>query len=763
MSVLNPRTRRDLELDSVLQIVASYAASELGRAEILSLSPTADRERIAREFALVEEMVEAVRGGFSPGPISDLRPLIDRAKSKGDLSGEELLAIARTLEAAGEVQLALSGPRTPRLSALAGRLSDQGGLATAIRRTIDDRGEIREDATPKLRELGRRKRALTEEITAALRRFIDRHRALVQEPVVTQRGGRLVVPLKSGAQGAVRVVVHESSASGQTLFCEPASLVQANNRLRELEDDIWRERLRVLAELLGRFLSQEKHIRADMEVLARIDSLYARARFALAWEATVPSLAEDGRVELVEARHPLLGARAVPVTIGFGGDRKVAVITGPNTGGKTVTLKTIGLFCALTQCGVPIPASSRTVISVFDRIRSDIGEEQSIEQNLSTFSSHMKNIVGILSEADERTLVLLDELGAGTDPQEGAALGLAILEHLLEVGCTAAVATHLTPLKNFAVKHPGVLSCSMEFDLDSLSPTYRVLEGVPGRSCALEIAERLGLSKELVERAKSSFSSGEIRAEEIIQELSRERAAARRLRADLEAERQVVRRLKEDYERRLSALKEKKAEVISRELASLEEELRAARKELAGLIARARELESVQGRREILRRVESLSEGLPHLPQKERPAPRLKEGDTVRILATGAVGVVRRVQGDRVEVEVKGRRVEVPPGALERAQAPPRAPVRPDIPVRPSVPLELSVRGLTVEEARRRVEEWLDRLLLSGVHTGRLIHGKGTGTLRRALHEYLASLPYVRGFHLAPPAEGGEGVTIVEL
>ncbi len=764
MSVLNPRTRRDLELESVLKIVASYAASELGREAVLSLEPSPLPASVAREFELVEEMLEAVRGGFSPGPISDLRPLIEKAKQRGDLSGEELLKIAETIEAAGAIQIALSTPRTPRLSTLVGRLSDQGDLAASIRRAIDERGEVREDASPKLRELTRKRRALAEEITAALRRFIDRHRELVQEPLVTQRGGRLVVPLKSGAQGSVRVVIHDSSASGQTLFAEPTSLVHANNQLRGIGDEIWREVLRILAELVDGFLKAEKHIRADIAILARIDSLYARARFALAWQASFPKLASDGRVELVEARHPLLGERAVPITIHFGGEKRVMVLTGPNTGGKTVTLKTIGLFCALTQCGVPIPASAKSTLPVFEKIRSDIGEEQSIEQNLSTFSSHLKNIIGILAEADEGTLVLLDELGAGTDPQEGAALGLAILEHLLEVGATAAIATHLTPLKNFAVQHPEILSCSMEFDLDTLAPTYRVLEGVPGRSCALEIAQRLGLPEELIQRAREKFTGGEIKAEEIIAELSRERAAARRLKANLEAERQVLRRLKADYEKRLAALKERKSEAISRELARLEEEIRLARKEIASLIAQAREREDLAARRSALKRLEKLAQGIPEGPREDRPPPRLAVGDPVRIRATGAIGKVVRLVGERVEVEVKGRRVELPRAALERAPALPQAPKpRPEIPVHTTVPLELSVRKLTVEEAKRRVDEWLDKLLLAGVHSGRLIHGKGTGALRRALHEHLAKLPYVKRFYLAPPEEGGDGVTIVEL
>ncbi|HEC62780.1 MAG TPA: endonuclease MutS2, partial [Candidatus Acetothermia bacterium] len=394
----------------------------------------------------------------------------------------------------------------------------------------------------------------------------------------------------------------------------------------------------------------------------------------------------------------------------------------------------------------------------------DIGEEQSIEQNLSTFSSHMTNIVDILSDLDESTLVLLDELGAGTDPQEGAALGLAILEFLLESGAVAAVATHLTPLKHFAIRHPEVLSCSMEFDLETLSPTYRVLEGVPGRSCALEIAQRLGLSEELLERARRFFSSGEIRAEEIIEELSRERAAARKLRVSLEAEREVVRKLKVDYQRRLAALREKKAKEISKELARLEEELSSARKELSELIAQARRTEGAAARRSILKRLEELGRRLPQTVTEEERPPRLREGDMARLRATGAVGKVVNVQGERVELEVKGRRVEVPLRALEPASPPPSPPPpRPELPVHPTAPLEISVRGLTVEEAIRKVDEWLDRLILAGVSSGRVVHGKGTGALRNALHQHLSQLPYVRSFRLAPPAEGGEGVTVVEL
>lgn len=761
--VLSPRTRRDLELEKVLDQVASFAACSLGADAVRNLTPRAEREPLEREFALVAEMENAVRGGFSPGGIGDLSSLLDEAREHGILPPDRFVTVAGILAAEGEVRQALSHAPLPGLAALAERLSDQTALLRAIWRALDERGEIREDATPTLRDLTRERRALADRITDALRRFLDRNRDLVQEPVVTQRGGRFVVPLKAGARGG-SIVVHETSASGQTLFAEPAPVVELNNRLRAVDDEIGREKRRILAELTARLLAEEGRLRRDVALLARLDSLYARVRWGQAARAILPTLAEDGRIELVDARHPLLGERAVPVTIRFGGARRLAVITGPNTGGKTVLLKTIGLLTAMAQSGIPIPASPRTVLSVFPKVRTDIGEEQSIEQSLSTFSSHMTNIVEILRDADERTLVLLDELGAGTDPQEGAALGLAIVERLLELGCTAAVATHLTPLKRFSVSHPGVLSCSMEFDLETLSPTYRVQEGVPGRSCALEIAGRLGLPEELIARARGSFTSGEIRAEEIIAELERERGAARRLRANLELERETVRKMRADYERRLLALKEKKVEALGQELARLEREIRAARNELSDLIAQARAAERSEERRGILKRVEGIAAALPTPPAAGTPPVALEEGMTVRVRSSGALGKVRRVGEDRVEVEVRGRRIALPFEALEPAaeEPAPRAPVPAPGPVG-QVGLELSVRGLTVAEAEREVEAWLDRLLRAGIGTGRIVHGKGTGALREALHAYLRRTPYVKRFHLAPPAEGGDGVTIVEL
>jgi DNA mismatch repair protein MutS2 len=674
------------------------------------------------------------------------------------------LKVAETLESAADLSLALKTPKHPNLARLAERISDQSAVLTQIWRTIDERAEIREDATPKLRNLLLERRKLTEEIQETLRKFLEKNREHVQDAIITKRGGRYVVPLKTGAK-ALGLVVHEASGSGQTLFAEPAEVVPLNNRLREVEDEIDREKHRILFELTAKLLSHAAEIEEDLRILAKIDSLFARARFGQRWRATIPKLSQEPRLELWEARHPLLGDRAVPISISFGEGKPVVVITGPNTGGKTVTLKTIGLFCALFQAGIPIPADDRTALPVFEKIRTDIGEEQSIEQSLSTFSSHMKNIIGILGEIDERSLVILDELGAGTDPQEGAALALAILERLLEVGCMAAVATHLTPVKLFAIAHPRILSCSMEFDLETLSPTFRVLQGVPGQSCALLVAERLGLPSELVERARKKLSAGEIRAEEIIEELARERAAARRLRANLEVEREALRKIRAEYEKRLQALKERKAAALSRELKKLEEEIAAARKELAELIAQARAAESAAARREILKKVEELKEKLPEeLPplKLEQKGP-IKVGDTVRIASSGAIGTVISIDGEEAEVEVRGKKIRLPLSSLSLAEAPPEPSPKPFVPIPQTVELEISVRGLTVEEALRRVDLWLDRLLRAGFSTGRIIHGRGTGTLRENIHEHLRKLPFVKDFRLAPPEEGGDGVTIVEL
>ncbi len=761
--VVNPRTARDLELAKVLAGVARFAASSLGAEAVRALVPRADREALAREYALVAEMDQALQEGFSIGGVHDLSPLLDEARERATLAADGFVTVAATLTALSEIREALSAARLPGLTALGERISDQTELLRAIWRAVDERGEIRDDATPKLGELNRELRALTDRITDFLRRYLDRNRDLVQDPVITQRGGRFVVPLKAGARGP-SIVVHETSASGQTLFAEPGPVVELNNRLRETAEDIRRERMRILVELTAKLLAEEGHLRRDLAVLSRLDGLYARARYGQAVRGALPTLVEDGQIELVDARHPLLGEQAVPVSLKFGRAKRVAVITGPNTGGKTVLLKTIGLLTVMAQCGIPIPASPRTVLTVFPKVRSDIGEEQSIEQSLSTFSSHMTNIVAILRDADDRTLVLLDELGAGTDPQEGAALGLAILERILELGTTAAVATHLTPLKHFSVSHPGVLSCSMEFSLETLSPTYRVQEGVPGRSCALEIARRLGLPEALLERARGSFTSGEIRAEEIIAELERERGAARRLRANLELERETLARLRAEYEKRLAALKEKKAEALGQELARLEGEIRAARKELSELIAQARVAETAEERRGILRRVEELAAEIPARPSPVRRPIPIEPGAPVRVRATGKVGTVLWVDGDRVGVDVRGRRVELSADALEPAEEEirPRA-LAPILGPVGEVSPELSVRGLTVAEAEREVTVWLDRLLRAGISTGRIVHGKGTGTLREALHAYLRRAPYVKGFHLAPPSEGGDGVTIVEL
>ncbi|MCK4392271.1 endonuclease MutS2, partial [Candidatus Bipolaricaulota bacterium] len=461
----------------------------------------------------------------------------------------------------------------PLLRRFAERLSEASELAKRITRTIDEAGEIRDDASPTLKQLMGKRRTLEERIEKKLHALIERNPELISEAVVTRRTGRLVIPIKSGATGAMEFVVHDRSATGQTLYAEPTSLVAENNAVVGIESEIRKERLHILRELTDAFKQAEPAFLRDRMILAHLDSLFARATYAAAHHCSFPHL--SGVIVLRDARHPLLPEkRVVPISLSLGGHTRMTVITGPNTGGKTVTLKTIGLLTLMTQSVIPIPASPDSELAIAAKVRSDIGDEQSIEQNLSTFSSHMGNIVSILKEADADSLILLDELGAGTDPQEGAALGLAILEDLLSSEALVAASTHLTPLKYFAIRHPTVKTASVEFDVETLSPTFRVVEGIPGRSNAFVIARGLGLSAPLVKRARSFLSEGEINAEDIIEELQRERQTMINYRRKAQQELSEAKKLEESYQERLAAFESAKEEELSSRLKELEAFLR---------------------------------------------------------------------------------------------------------------------------------------------------------------------------------------------
>ena len=776
MAVANDKTLRDLEYDRLKHLLKEFASSSLGEEAIDALTPLADQAAIERGMAEVKEAISFLeqRGHFSLGGVHDLAPLFDHAKERTLLDGEEFLLVLQTIESTHQIRVMLTFKEDlPLLRRFAERLSEASELAKRITRTIDEAGEIRDDASPTLKQLMGKRRTLEERIEKKLHALIERNPELISEAVVTRRTGRLVIPIKSGATGAMEFVVHDRSATGQTLYAEPTSLVAENNAVVGIESEIRKERLHILRELTDAFKQAEPAFLRDRMILAHLDSLFARATYAAAHHCSFPHL--SGVIVLRDARHPLLPEkRVVPISLSLGGHTRMTVITGPNTGGKTVTLKTIGLLTLMTQSVIPIPASPDSELAIAAKVRSDIGDEQSIEQNLSTFSSHMGNIVSILKEADADSLILLDELGAGTDPQEGAALGLAILEDLLSSEALVAASTHLTPLKYFAIRHPTVKTASVEFDVETLSPTFRVVEGIPGRSNAFVIARGLGLSAPLVKRARSFLSEGEINAEDIIEELQRERQTMINYRRKAQQELSEAKKLEESYQERLAAFESAKEEELSSRLKELEAFLRRGQERVEHLLAEMNASPTVEGAKGAYRELAGLRG---ELSQQEElfsrrgeegiSAAELKVGRLVHVRSLDADGrIVQLAQGGRVTIDLEGIRVLTERFDLAPTRQEHRVKSHSPLPLQPSVgrvSLQLNVRGMTVTEALREVESYLDRLLLADVRQASILHGKGTGALRDAVRSYLSSCSFVGSCGPAPPREGGEGVTLFEL
>ena len=778
----NDKALRDLEFERMREIVVAYASSSLGEEAIRALIPLSDRDVIEAGIAEVEEAVTYLesRGRFSLGAIRDLAPLLKRGRESAFLDSEEFVVVLHTLDATREIREQLGDVESfPRLVGHAERLTGGGdSLRRQIARVIDERGNMRDDASPQLKSLMHRARTMESRLEMKLRSLIDRNPDLISEAVITRRRGRLVVPIRSGATGAMDFVVHDRSASGQTLYAEPTALVAENNQLAEMAGEIRDETRRILRELTEAFVDAEPALLRDRAILAHLDSLFARAAYAGAYRCAFPTI--GSKTALRDARHPLLPTDdVVPISLTIGDRQRMTVITGPNTGGKTVTLKTLGLLLLMAQSTIPIPASPDSEISIVSRVRTDIGDEQSIEQSLSTFSAHMVNVISILREARADTLVLLDELGAGTDPEEGAALGLAMLEALLESEALVAASTHLTPLKFFAVRHPEIQTASMEFDLKTLSPTFRVIEGLPGKSNAFVIAERLGLDQELVQRARSLLTQGEIRAEDIIEELHRERQALARHREAASRDRREMQQLRSEYERKLASFEEEKERGISARLRGFEESLRDGQRQLEEILARANARTRTEDARDGLHEVVALREDVAERrtdferarDESTFDTSSLAPGQLVRVRSLATDGrIVHVAEAGRAVVDLDGIRVTTEIEDLEPPRGKPaedeprerrRTRVRRPRPDR--VPLQINVRGKTVSEALREIEEYLDQLLLADIRSASILHGKGTGALRSAVQAYLASCAFVSSFGFAPPNQGGDGVTVFEL
>ena len=678
----------------------------------------------------------------------------------------------------------------------------------AITRTISDHGEVLDSASPQLAVIRREIHSSQDKLLTRLQHFVNDPltATMLQEALITQRDGRYVLPLRSEFKGRIKSIVHDQSSSGATLFVEPLPVVELNNQLREMQLAERDEIRRILAEISFQVGEHSEEIFATVDLLAEMDLTLAKARQAEELRAVEPKLhpmrARGGKAAVVEvahpgcvirlfdARHPLLDpAKVVPIDVELDPQTYCLVITGPNTGGKTVTLKTIGLLTVMALSGLFIPASAGSELSAFDNIYADIGDEQSIEQSLSTFSGHITNIIRILERSDRRSLVILDELGAGTDPQEGAALARSILSHLLQRGITTLVTTHHPELKAFAHSVAGAINASVEFNLETLRPTYRLMIGIPGRSNALAIAQRLGLPEAIIQDARAEINPEDLKADDLLNEIYRQRDQSRQARQAAEKAQRDAETLRLELALRLEQIEDERVKVLDEarqqadgELSAVRGEVQAVRRQLTRTkqpvepVQEAQEkIEELQEKLEkpVKRRRPKLGAAMEKLEEQRRRA--LQVGDKIRLRSLGAQGVIIAINDEDVEVQIGMLRmraaiddierpttITVPP-PLMRVRAGEKIPERPQgiLPASPGI--ELDLRGKRVDEAVEELERYLDAAFVAGLPFVRIIHGKGTGKLRESVRQALREHPHIRSFDAGSDKEGGEGVTVVKM
>mgnify|MGYP004596410813 CR=1 FL=1 len=784
------KSMQTLELPRVLDMLADQAVTEEGKDKARRLRPETDPVEVTALLAETTAAVEKMVLGGSPA-FAGVRPVagsLQRANMGGSLNTRELLDIAKVLAAARSAKEYGEGDaekKTP-IDVLFHSLRPNRFLEDKITGSIVGDGELADSASPELASIRRHMRATESKVRDILQRIISSSQAkYLQESIITQRSGRYVVPVKSEFKNEIPGLVHDLSGSGSTFFIEPMGVVKANNELRELQAKEEKEIDRILAELSAEAASFREDINLDYELLIRLDVIFARAKLSNKMHAMAPGLSAKG-LNLRRARHPLLPPKtAVANDLNLGETFDTLVITGPNTGGKTVTLKTIGLLTLMAQCGLHIPAGDGSVIKVCKRVLADIGDEQSIAQSLSTFSSHMSNIVGILEETDDETLILLDELGGGTDPVEGAALASAIIDHARSLGAMVAATTHYAELKVYAMTTPGVENASCEFDVETLAPTYRLLVGIPGKSNAFAIARRLGISEEIIQDAAARVDAENVRFEDVLtkldhqrQEMEKEQRQAAQLRREMEEASAKA----QAYRDQLQKEKEKaEASAKAQARAILDDARRTADQvfqELGDMRKKAQKEQNWQkvndqraGLRHKLNEAEDKLGARPQaaVPPMLRPA---KKGDTVTILKTGTQASVLSVNKDGVlqlqagilRITAKQDEVRVVEGETQSQKAAKQYIRRTEHKLRSlGAKAEVDLRGMTTDEAELTLAQFLDRAMVSNLTQVTVIHGKGTGAVRKAVHAYLKRCKGVASFRLGRYGEGEDGVTIVEL
>ncbi|MBF7083901.1 endonuclease MutS2 [Desulfallas sp. Bu1-1] len=786
---MDERNLRRLEFDKVKQKLAGYAGSKPGREMIADLLPLQNSEEIINALAETTEGRELLRlePVASLDGWNDIREEARRCQRGGVLDAEELWHVLQTLVASRQVKNFFNERRDKycRLGEIALGLGDFRELEKQISGAILPGGEVSDRATERLFNIRRRLAAAQQRVKERLDAIIrsTSYQKYLQDPIVTIREGRYVVPVKQEYRAQVPGIVHDQSASGATLFIEPMPVVEANNEVRALMAAEKQEVARILQELSAAVGRWAEELLYTIETLGRLDFVMSKARYSQDLDAMAPRIVPEARLDIKRGRHPLLPGKAVPISIHVGDAFDTLIITGPNTGGKTVTLKTIGLMVVMAHSGLHVPADEGTVIGMFSDVYVDIGDEQSIEQSLSTFSSHMSNIVGILERAGNKSLVLLDELGAGTDPTEGSALAQAILDQLRRQGAKTVATTHYGELKNYAYSNTGVENASVDFDPETLRPTYRLIIGRPGRSNAFEIAQRLGLSEAVVQRARGYLTEEQVQVADLMRDLEKARLQAEKERTEAEELRREAEEYRAQYLAQLDNIQARKDEIISRAVAESRDMIKKARRDADNLVEELRaqlKEESVRIREtsisRIRRQLKELQAGIEEKMHQDVPVrdtdaiTEVKPGDEVFIPRYGQRGVVLAVSDQDDSVHVQVGMIKLTIGKQELSRAEDKRPKRQGDGLgrlvqqkARDVSSRLDLRGMRVDDALGTVEKYLDDACLAGLPVVYLVHGKGTGALRSAVQQMLKQHRRVKEFRLGEQGEGGSGVTVVHL
>lgn len=793
---MNPKALKTLEYNKIIDKLTEFAGSALAKEMCRNLQPSTDLYEIQ---ALQKETSDALSRIYQKGAVSfrgvrDIRGSIKRLEIGAIIGINELLSICSLLDVCSKVKAYSRNDRDPdfedSLEAMFQALQPLTPVSSEIRRCIASEEELNDDASPALFKIRRSMRQINDKVHAQLQTMVNGSaRTYLQDAVVTMRNGRYCIPVKAEHRGQIPGMIHDQSSTGSTLFVEPMAVIKLNNDLRELELKEEKEIEMILATLSARCGEETEALRDDLDLLTKLDFIFARAQLSRSMNGTQPDFNEEGRILIKKGRHPLLDKKkVVPIDIQLGKDFELLIITGPNTGGKTVSLKTVGLFTLMGQAGLHIPAFDHSELSVFHEVFADIGDEQSIEQSLSTFSAHMTNTVSILKEADDRSLVLFDELGAGTDPTEGAALAIAILSNLHRRGSRVMATTHYSELKVFALSTPGVENGCCEFDVETLRPTYRLLIGVPGKSNAFAISQKLGLSQDIIEEAKTHLTKQDEDFEDLLADLEQKRVTIEQERNQINSYKEEIRELKQRLESKQEKLDLSRDKIL-REANEQARNILQEAKDYADITIRnfqkygkaagvsAKDMEKERGKlREKMSTVDkklSAKNAAPKKSHKQLTAKDLHIGDSIKVLSLnlkGTVSTLPDAKGNlfvqmgilRSQVNIRdleklddtvitgGNFSKTGSGKIKMSKS-------------ASVSTEINLLGKTVDEAIMELDKYLDDAYIAHLPSVRIVHGKGTGALRKGVHNYLRRQKHVKSYRLGEFGEGDAGVTIVEF